>query len=287
MPAASLWILVSGFLFTLMSMSAKICSDYFTVFELAFWRSLFGIICIALLMVHKGIPFPTKYPFSHLKRCAAGVGSFFLEIVALSYLPLSVEQPIIYLSPLIFCFFFVVSSRYAGKPIEWPIIGAVVLGFIGVLLIARPTSASFNAIGIALALTAAFVGACSNWFLRSLGQQGEPGERAVFYFMLTGLVAGIVGMIFSPEPIHLPRAKWIFPLLGVMTTGLLGQILVTYAWAKGHSLLNAVFQFASIFFGVVVVIAAFGENPDSTALFGVVVIFFAGLFSSLYLRKKR
>ncbi len=287
MPAASLWILFSGFLFTLMSMSAKICSVYFTVFELAFWRSLFGVICIALLMIHRGIPFPTKYPLSHLKRCVAGVCCFFLEIVALSYLPLSVEQPIIYLSPLFFCFFFVVSYRYAGKPIEWPIIGAVVLGFIGVLLIAHPTSETFNAIGVAFALAAAFLGACSNWFLRSLGQQGEPEERAVFYFMLTGLVAGIVGMIFSPEPIHLPQTKWILPLLGVMTTGLLGQVLMTYAWAKGHSLLNAVFQFAGIFFGVVVGIVAFRENPDSTALFGVVIIFAAGLFSSLYLRKKR
>ena len=287
MPAASLWILVSGFLFTLMSMSAKICADYFTVFEIVFWRSLFGIICISLLMIHRGVGFPTKYPMAHLKRCIGGVGCFLLEVVALRYLPLSFEQPIAYLSPIIFCFFFVVSSRRAGNAIDWPVIGAVVLGFIGVLFIARPSAAGFDATGVAFALLSAFAGATANWFLRSLGQQGEPSERAVFYFMLTGLIAGIVGMIFSPDSLHLPRGKWIWPLLGVMTTGLLGQMLTTYAWSKGHSLLNAVFQFAGIFYGIVVGIVALGENPDMTAIFGVVIIFVAGLFSSLYLRKKR
>ena len=135
MPAVSLWILVSGFLFTLMSMSAKICANYFTLFEILFWRSLFGIVCVASLMIYQGVPFPTKHPMAHIKRCVAGILCFLLEIWALCYLPLSVEQPISYLSPLLFCSFFVISSRRTGDRIDWPVIGAVVLGFIGVLFI--------------------------------------------------------------------------------------------------------------------------------------------------------
>lgn len=57
------------------------------------------------------------------------------------------------------------------------------------------------------------------------------------------------------------------------------------AWAKGHSLLNAVFQFAGIFFGVFLGMFAFGETLDWLSLIGVGVIFSAGLFSSIYLKK--
>ena len=287
MPAVSLWILVSGFLFTLMSMSAKICANYFTLFEILFWRSLFGVVCVASLMIYQGVPFPTKHPMAHIKRCVAGILCFLLEIWALCYLPLSVEQPISYLSPLLFCSFFVISSRRTGDRIDWPVIGAVVLGFIGVLFIARPSAEGFNATGVVLAILSAFAGASTNWFLRSLGEQGEPSERAVFYFMLMGLLTGIIGIFFSPEPFHIPHGKWVWPLTGVMTTGIVAQVISTYAWAKGHSLLNAVFQFFGIFFCIVIGVAVLGENPDMTTIFGAVLIFVAGLFSSLYLRKVR
>ncbi len=289
MPAASLWILVGGFLFTLMSLSAKLCSAYFHVYEILFWRAAFGLICIALFMLYRGIPFATKHPFAHFRRGVAGMSCFALEICALSYLPLSVEQPIAYLSPLVFCIFFVVSSKLHGNRVEWPIIGAVLIGFSGVLLIARPESSGFNLTGVIIALIAAFAGASSNWFLRDLGQQGEPNERAVFYFMLTGTAAGALSMIFIPGELHLPSSESIYPLLGVMASGLLGQVCWTIAWAKGHSLLNAVFQFSGIFFGVLLGILVLGETIDTISLLGVMVIFVAGLFASLYLRghKKR
>ena len=289
MPAASLWILVGGFLFTLMSLSAKLCSAYFHVYETLFWRSIFGLICIALYMLYRGIPFATKHGFAHFRRSVAGMSCFALDIWALSYLPLSVEQPISYLSPLVFCIFFVISSKLRGNRIEWPIIGAVLVGFSGVLLIARPESSGFNLTGVVIALVAAFAGASSNWFLRNLGQQGEPNERAVFYFMLTGTCAGALSMLLIPGEIHLPSAESVYPLLGVMASGLLGQFCWTIAWAKGHSLLNAVFQFSGIFFGVALGVVFLGETVDSTSLLGVVIIFAAGLFASLYLRghKKR
>ncbi len=289
MPAASVWILVGGFLFTLMSLSAKLSSAYFHIYEILFWRSSFGLICIALYMLYRGISFATKHPFAHLKRGIAGMSCFALEIWALTYLPLSVEQPIAYLSPLVFCIFFVISSKLHGNRVEWPIIGAVIIGFSGVLLIARPESSGFNLTGVIIALVAAFAGASSNWLLRDLGQQGEPNERAVFYFMLTGTTAGALSMLLIPGDLHLPSSESIYPLMGVMASGLLGQVCWTIAWAKGHSLLNAVFQFSGIFFGVMLGILALGETIDTISLLGVMVIFAAGLFASLYLRghKKR
>lgn len=135
MPAVSVWILVAGFLFTLMSLSAKICSAYFSPFEIIFYRALFGTVCLGLMMLLQGISPVTRHPWAHVKRCTAGISCFFLEILALQHLPLSVAQSIDYTSPLIFCTFFILMSLRGGQKVQWPIVSAVIVGFLGVLLL--------------------------------------------------------------------------------------------------------------------------------------------------------
>lgn len=285
MPSISFWVLVSAFLFTLMSLSAKLCTGHFDPFEIVFWRSFFGLSLMTLVMLKKGIAFSTQHPWSHAKRSIAGLSCFILEVIAVGLLPLSIAQSINYTSPLIFCLFFTLVSIIHRTKIDWPIIGAVLLGFTGVLLISKPTTQDINSVGILCGLAAAVCGAAASWFLRNLGKQGEPSERAVFYFMLAGLVFGGVRMLGFPATVHWPTADTALPLFGVMTSGVAAQILWTYAWSRGHSLLNAVFEFSGIFFGVFLGWLCFNEHLDWLSITGIGLIFSAGLYSSLHLRK--
>lgn len=285
MPSISFWVLVSAFLFTLMSLFAKLCTGHFDPFEIVFWRSFFGLSLMTLVMLKKGIAFSTQHPWSHAKRSIAGLSCFILEVIAVGLLPLSIAQSINYTSPLIFCLFFTLVSIIHRTKIDWPIIGAVLLGFTGVLLISKPTTQDINSVGILCGLAAAVCGAAASWFLRNLGKQGEPSEQAVFYFMLAGLVFGGVRMLCFPATVHWPTADTALPLFGVMTSGVAAQILWTYAWSRGHSLLNAVFEFSGIFFGVFLGWLCFDEHLDWLSITGIGLIFSAGLYSSLHLRK--
>lgn len=285
MPSISFWVLVSAFLFTLMSLFAKLCTGHFDPFEIVFWRSFFGLSLMTLVMLKKGIAFSTQHPWSHAKRSIAGLSCFILEVIAVGLLPLSIAQSINYTSPLIFCLFFTLVSIIHRTKIDWPIIGAVLLGFTGVLLISKPTTQDINSVGILCGLAAAVCGAAASWFLRNLGKQGEPSERAVFYFMLAGLVFGCVRMLCFPATVHWPTADTALPLFGVMTSGVAAQILWTYAWSRGHSLLNAVFEFSGIFFGVFLGWLCFDEHLDWLSITGIGLIFSAGLYSSLHLTK--
>ncbi len=285
MPSISFWVLVSAFLFTLMSLSAKLCTGHVDPCEIVFWRSFFGLSLMTLVMLKKGIAFSTQHPWSHAKRSIAGLSCFILEVIAVGLLPLSIAQSINYTSPLIFCLFFTLVSIIHRTKIDWPIIGAVLLGFTGVLLISKPTTQDINSVGILCGLAAAVCGAAASWFLRNLGKQGEPSERAVFYFMLAGLVFGGVRMLCFPATVHWPTADTALPLFGVMTSGVAAQILWTYAWSRGHSLLNAVFEFSGIFFGVFLGWLCFNEHLDWLSITGIGLIFSAGLYSSLHLRK--
>ena len=122
MPSISFWVLVSAFLFTLMSLSAKLCTGHFDPFEIVFWRSFFGLSLMTLVMLKKGIAFSTQHPWSHAKRSIAGLSCFILEVIAVGLLPLSIAQSINYTSPLIFCLFFTLVSIIHRTKIDWPII---------------------------------------------------------------------------------------------------------------------------------------------------------------------
>ncbi|MCF0253761.1 MAG: DMT family transporter [Duodenibacillus sp.] len=284
MPLKSFWILLGSFLFTLMAMCAKICAEHFSIFEIMLYRAAASIVVIGGYMLARRIPFGTAYPMAHFRRCAAGICCFYTETLALTMLPLGLTQALGYTSPLFMAVFMIVSALAFGRDkVEWPLVGTVAAGFVGVLLIIKPSSAGMNAAGAALALVSAFFGASASWFIRDLGRQGEPPVRAVFIFMLANFAAGLAGTALSEEGFHSLDAAYLAPLSGVIVTGLFGQTIWTFAWAAGHAMLNAVFQYAGIFWGVAVGIALLGESVDALSACGMTAVFAAGVYSSLYL----
>ena len=280
----SFWILAATLLFTLMSLSAKVLSGTYGVFEIIFWRALFGAICVGIFMHLRHIGFSTRYPFAHVRRCIAGTGCFLFDILALSLLPLNLELAISYSNPLFFASLVICSSLLAKRRIDWLMIAAILIGFAGVLIMVRPSNEGANLAGAACAVTNAFLGACSSWFVRDLADQGEPNARTVFYFMLFGVVTGGLGTLFTGGFVGL-RSDCAVPLAGVALSGLLAQVIWTHAWSRGHLLLNSLFQFSGIPCGAVFGITFFGESIDAASIVGMSIIFAAGFFSSVYLKK--
>ena len=115
--------------------------------------------------------------------------------------------------------------------------------------------------------------------IRHLTHKGEPGERIVFYIMLAG---SLTGFLFAfGDGWHDVTALSIALLLGVGFSATFAQIATTYAWAKGHSLVNAVFSFAGIPFALLFGIALFNETIDLVALLGMAVVAGAGIFATV------
>lgn len=254
MALRSLWMLAACFFFMLMALFAKICTGHFSAWEVVFYRSLVGLVFMTAVMVRKKVAFGTRYPLSHLKRCAAGTLCFALEVLALKLLPLGLAQSISYSSALIFIVFFIVSSRARRRPVEWPLVAVTAAGFGGVLLIARPGASGFDPAGVALGLGAAFCGACVSWSLRELATHKESRERTVFYFMLAGVLAGFAAT---------------------------AQIAMTYAWTYGHPILNSIYDFSGILFATLAGILFFGESPDLFSMAGMAVVFASGAAASV------
>lgn len=281
MAVRSLWMLAACFFFMLMALFAKICTGHFSAWEVVFYRSLVGLVFMTAVMVRKKVAFGTRYPLSHLKRCAAGTLCFALEVSALKLLPLGLAQSISYSSALIFIVFFIASSLARRRPVEWPLVAVTAAGFGGVLLIARPGASGFDPVGVALGLGAAFCGACVSWSLRELAGQKEPRERTVFYFMLAGVLAGFAATAAGSEGFHEVTPQLLVPLLGVGVSAVIAQIAMTYAWTCGHPILNSIYDFSGILFATLAGILFFGESPDLFSAAGMAVVFASGAAASV------
>lgn len=153
-------------------------------------------------------------------------------------------------------------------------------GFGGVLLILRPD------VSQGVTTTAAVAGVLSgltsggaDFMIRHLTHKGEPGERIVFYIMLAGSLTGFV-FAFG-DGWHDVTPFSILLLFGVGFSATFAQIATTYAWAKGHALVNAVFSFSGIPFALLFGVALFGETIDLVALLGMAVVALAGIFATL------
>ncbi|MBQ9241075.1 MAG: DMT family transporter [Duodenibacillus sp.] len=284
MARQSLWMIAATFFFSVMFLLSKLCTAETGPFEIMFYRAAVGLAFVSVLMVRKGVSPRTRHPLAHLRRCACGLTAFGSELIALSFIPLAIEQTITYTGPLFFCLFLLVECLCLRLPIDRWLLAAAAVGFGGVLLIIRPDVAGINLTGTVFAFSGAFFAAAVGMCLRNLARYGEPTERTVFYFMLSGTLVGGIGTLATGGfQLHSPEVTAL--LVGVGIAGGIAQIMVTVAWTYGHALLNAVFQYTGILFAVVFGAIFFAERPDALCWLGMSVVCAAGIGAAIRQKK--
>jgi S-adenosylmethionine uptake transporter len=284
MARQSLWMLFATFCFSVMFLLSKLCTAETGPFEIMFYRAGVGLAAITGLMLRKGISFRTRYPLAHLRRCACGITAFGSELLALSLIALAIEQTITYTAPLFLCLFLSIEALLAGRRLDRVLLAAVAIGFAGVLLIVRPDVSGLNALGAMFAFSGAFFAAAVGMCLRNLARYGEPTERTVFFFMLSGTLVGAIGTLATGGfHLHTPLVTGL--LIGVGLSGAIAQVAVTVAWTYGHALLNAMFQYSGILFAVLFGSIFFSERPDALTWLGICIICLAGIGAAVRQRR--
>lgn len=216
----------------------------------------------------------------YVVRCTVGTVSIALSVYTLTVMPIATAQTLTNTGPLWFCVFLAIAALFTAYRLDKAVLLAVLAGFGGVLLILRPD------VSQGVTTTAAVAGVLSgltsggaDFMIRHLTHKGEPGERIVFYIMLAGSLTGFV-FAFG-DGWHDVTPFSILLLFGVGFSATFAQIATTYAWAKGHALVNAVFSFSGIPFALLFGVALFGETIDLVALLGMAVVALAGIFATL------
>ena len=167
----------------------------------------------------------------------------------------------------------------AGDRIDWRLVAAILVGFVGVVLLLQPTYSDDQAIASAAGLVSGVLSAIAYWYVRTLGKLGEPEWRTVFYFALSGTLLGFIGTLIIGFSAH--DVRGVALLLGVGVTATLAQLAMTRAYAYGHTLVVANLQFAAVVAASLIGIAAFGVHIPLVGWIGIATIIVSGVASTV------
>ena len=132
-------MLVAGLAFALMGVFVKLASANYSTAEIVFWRAAVQTVVAWTVLRRAGIPVRTQKLGMHVHRGVAGFVSLFMFFYALTELPVATAMTLNYSSPLFLAILLAVLAR--ARP-DAKLVGTVVLGFVGVVLLLRPTFAA-------------------------------------------------------------------------------------------------------------------------------------------------
>ena len=271
-------MLFASFAFALMGTCVKLAAEQYSVAQIVTVRGLVGVALLYLLVRTSSRSLRTPEPWSHLWRGLIGVFSLWLWFAAIARLPLATAVTLNYMSPIWTAVALVGIALWrgqrAGHAIPWPLVGAILVSFIGVVLVLRPAFAADQWLGGLMALASGALAALAYLMVRRLSRKGEPEYRVVFYFSLLNVVAGLAGMLALPSGPPTHPASWSGPalLLGVGLTGTAGQLALTRAYRLGRTLVVANLQYSGIVFSSLLGGWIWGDAFHWTVWAGIAVI---------------
>ncbi len=210
-----------------------------------------------------------------LRAASLTLGSLMMGL-ALRHMPVAETVAIIYLSPFLVMFAAVWLMGEKASPVGW--IGAAI-GFVGVLLIARPGS-GLDFWGVIFSLINAVAAASYNLLSRELAKT-ETTPALMFHTAWVGLAAFCLMLAVSGIG-PLPQGMdWAYvTLLGVIATG--GHFLITAAYREAAASLLAPVNYLHLFWAGILGWAVFGHIPDAISLIGMAMIAGAGAGVALH-----
>ena len=285
MSATALMVCAS-LLFALMGVCVKLASAQYGSGEIVLYRSLVGLVSMGLVLRWRGIGWGTAVPAMHLGRSITGVTALCLWFYAIGHLPLATAMTLNYMSSVWIALFLIggavllAPERCGNGQIDLRLVAAVLTGFAGVALVLRPTLEQDQLWHGLAGLGSGLIAATAYLQVTALGRIGEPGERVVLYFSLTGVVFGIVIAVGSGGlHAHTWQGAGLLLAIGLLATT--AQWMMTLAYGTGATMGIAALQYLGIVFSFLLGVLIFDEQLTLMALGGVLLIIAAGVAATL------
>ncbi|MDO8283608.1 MAG: DMT family transporter [Rhodoferax sp.] len=278
----ALWMVLGSFLFATMAVGIKFASASFGTLELVFYRGIVSVVFMAVVLRASGTPLRTPVPMMHVWRSAIGILSLSAWFYAIAHLPVATAMTLNYMSGVWVAAFIVGGGLLYGQAQrQGPLLGTVLLGFVGVVLTLRPTIDQNQLFAGVIGLLSGMGAALAYMQVTALGKVGEPEVRTVFYFSVGTVVVGAVGALFTDftpwSEVSFTAAAWVIPI-GVLAS--LGQWCMTRAYSHGATLVVASMQYSGIVFAAIYSLTLFGDQIAPIGWIGIAVIVTSGILAT-------
>lgn len=263
--------------FALLDATSKHLSQTWNIPLLVWARYLIHFLLMLILFWprHRLELFRTRQPVVQIVRGLLLISVTGFAMAAFQVMPLAEATAMIYVTPLLVA---LLAGPMLGEKAGLPRWIAALVGFSGVLLIARPGGALSTA-GIAFTLIAA---GC-NAFYQILTRKMTATERPltlVFYTALVGAAATSLGLPWIwYGPLPTPLEALLICLLAIL--GGAGHFLLTYAFRYAPASTVATLLYVQLIWAALLGWLFYDNWPDLWSFFGIVTIVAAGLIVAL------
>lgn len=262
-------VIVIGIMFLLVKLAGN---RGVHVGESLFWRQLAGLpVAIAWLWWHNDLAaLRTARPGAHALRMVLGIGAMALNFSAMVLLPMADATTFGFAAQI---FAVILAAILLAEPTGRYRWGAVIIGFIGIMVALRPGQHSVNLTGAMVALAGALLTACVVIQVRRLTRTEAPGA-IVFWFSLTSILPLSIAQFFVARPHDFDT--WMI-IGGLSLCGAIGQILLTAALRYASVATIMTIDYSALLWTALLGYLVFADVPAASTMQGAPLIIGAGL----------
>ncbi|HML10786.1 MAG TPA: DMT family transporter [Stellaceae bacterium] len=267
-----LYMVASVFLFSIQNAIGKWLAQSYPIPMLVFFRSFIALLPSFILVMRAGglRVMRTNRLAGQFGRSviwgASNVASFF----GYHYLPIADAVALTFAAPLFLTAlsYPIIKERVSRE--RWI---AVSVGFVGVLVMARPSGAE-NAIGVSGAITCAVCNAVGTLTVRDLCRTEHSASIVTWTAIFMTLMA------LPPLPFY-----WVTPSLGdfalFCSIGLIGgvsQYMATLSLSHAPAAAVSPFNYAGLIWGSMIGVVVWGDWPTPSIIVGAAIVTLTGLY---------
>ena len=274
-------IIIAGFGFALMSLFVKLSGDIPSM-QKGFFRNIIAVFISSIPLIKHwrfiNIPRNNTGWLVLISRSVFGTIGLVLNFYAISHISLADSSIIQKLSPFIII---ILSYIFFKEEMTKFQVFAIIIAFIGITLIIKPSGNNIISMGALAALLGALCAGIAYTCVRYLGTHNISGEFIIFFF------SSLSSLMLLPYLILDYRTMTYYQLSMLILAGIsatIGQYGVTFAYKFAAAKNISVFDYSQVLFSGIFGYMFFGEFPDFQSLIGYIIVISVGIV--LVLRSK-
>ncbi|ERP96693.1 hypothetical protein Q669_27945 [Labrenzia sp. C1B10] len=266
------WLLAGGACVVAMQTIARHVAQDMPIIQMVFFRFLFGMMFMAPWLVHVGISSVRTRMWPHYFIRAIGTLIILTCVyTALSEIPVADVAALQFTAPI---FITIGAGIFLKERIGLGRWVAVIVGFLGTLLILRPGISAVSPVAL-LVLVGAFFNAMVMLLTKVLSRT-ETAGTIVFY---QTLLVTIFAFPFTLWVWKTPSCEALVWMAAIGAVATIGQLCIARALTVADASAIQPVNFTRLLFAALFGYLAFGEVPDSWIWLGGAIVFAATLYA--------
>ena len=267
-----LLMVLAMFFISVMGVGTKLAGTTYPIMQVVFIRNFFVLAVVLVMVWRKGgvesLRVNNRKDVGLRAFFQFGAATFISTTVIL--LPLADAEALFFAAPLIIAF---LSMHFLGERVGWRRKTAIVIGFIGVIIMLRPTPDLIQPAALFGVVAAVFIAMRDIW-TRKL-RDGETANAIMFWSELGVIVGSLPFAVYVWHPLTLPDLG-IIAFAGIVLGA--AQFTMAIAFLTAEAATVAPFRYTVILLTTLFGYLFFGDIPDLFVICGVAIVILSGLY---------